>query len=68
VALEAVHHAGVRLHLAGEDAGVGSLVLDGELDLLDGSRDGLGHGAGDTTGGEVDKNASLVVLSHGGLK
>jgi hypothetical protein len=63
VAGGAVHHTGVALHLAGDDTGVGVLILDRKLYLLKGCGDGLGDGTGDTTGGEVDEGV-LVFLRH----
>jgi len=58
---KAVAHARVRLHLTGQHAGVGGLILDGKLNFFDGGRDGLGDGTGDTSGGQVDQNIGFVL-------
>mmetsp|Transcript_6758 Transcript_6758/g.18867 ORF Transcript_6758/g.18867 Transcript_6758/m.18867 type:complete len:312 (+) Transcript_6758:627-1562(+) len=59
---EAVNDAGVAGDLAGDDLGVGILGLDEELDALDGSGAGLGDGARDAAGHEVEEE--IAARSH----
>ena len=56
---ESISHTGVSLHFSRDDTRIGILVLDGELDLLQRSREGLGDGSGDTSGSQVDKKAGF---------
>lgn len=59
---EAVDDAGVTGDLAGDNLGVSILGLDEELDTLDGSSAGLGDGARDTAGKEVEKEITTGSL------
>ncbi len=59
VTTESISHTGVSLHFSRDDTRIGILVLDGELDLLQRSRDGLGDGSGDTSGSQVDKRVGF---------
>lgn len=60
---EGVTDGGVTGHLTADDAGVGILGLDDELDTLDGSSASLGNGARDTAGQEVDNEVGLLLLA-----
>jgi len=60
VASEGISHTAVSLHFTGNDTGIGVLVLDGELNLLQGGGEGLGDGTGDTSGSQVDKWVHLL--------
>ena len=59
VTLESISHTSVSLHFPRNDTGVGILVLDCELHLLQRSREGLGDGSGDTSGSQVDERVSV---------
>jgi hypothetical protein len=59
VTLEGISHTGVSLHFTRDDARIRVLVLDGKLDLLQRSREGLGDGSGDTSGSQVDKRVGF---------
>ena len=60
---EAVANASVTGNLSGNDLGVGILGLDEELDALDGSGAGLGDGARDTAGKEVQEEIATGSLT-----
>ena len=60
VTLEGISHTGVSLHLSRNDTRVRVLVLDGELDLLQRSGEGLGDSSGDTSGSQVDEGVSFA--------
>ena len=62
MSLEAISHSCVSLHFSGKDLWVGILGLDGKLNFLKWSSNGLRNSTGDTSSSKVNKWVWLIFL------